>query len=123
MPNIFDRQFWRATVERMIRGAVAAVFAAYVAGDLVFDVTNIHTLNQVLVLLLGGAFSALALSLGGGAYSKNGPAFTRAEVVPATPPATHVRPQRGEGGLLYILAVVLVILVLLWVVFVLLGGR
>lgn len=80
-----DKKFWRATVERMVRGAVAAVFAAYVAGDLIFDVTNIHTVNQVLALALGGAVSALGLSAAGQAVSGNGPAFTSVEKTTPAP--------------------------------------
>jgi hypothetical protein len=79
--------FWKATLERVVRGAVAAVFAAYVAGDVVFDVTNIHTLNQVLVLAIGGAFSALALSLGVNAVNGgSGPALNGSENVTPPPP-------------------------------------
>lgn len=81
--------FWKATGERMLRGGVAAVFAAYVGGTVIFDVTNIHTLKQVLVLALGGAFSALALSLGGNAVSGNGPSFTKQEVVTPAPPTNQ----------------------------------
>lgn len=90
-----NRQFWKATGERAIRGAFAAVFAAYVAGDLIFDVTNIHTLNQVLTLALGGAFSAAALSIIGNAKSGNGPSFTRAEVVPESQIPTRTQVKEG----------------------------
>lgn len=109
-----NRTFWRATAERALRGAVAAVFAAYVAGDVVFDVTHIHTLNQILALAAGGAFSAAALSVIGNGVSKNGPSFTSAEVVPDS----QVVDQRGDVGspLLFILAAVgLIVIVLLLV--------
>lgn len=89
---MMNRQFWRATGERVLRGAGAALFAAYVAGDLIFDVTNVHTLNQVLVLAAGGAFSALVLSLAGNGVSKNGPSFTSDEVVPESQIPTGTRP-------------------------------
>jgi hypothetical protein len=110
-----NRQFWTATGERALRGAVAAVFAAYVAGDVIFDVTNIHTLGQIAALALGGAFSAAALSVIGNGVSKNGPSFTRAEVVPESQIPTHTRPQAGQAGLLYVaILVVLLVIVLLY---------
>lgn len=118
-----NRQFWKATAERAVRGAVAALFAAYVAGDLIFDVTNVHTLQQVGVLVLGGAFSATALSIIGNGVSKNGPSFTSDEVVPESQIPTHTRPQAGQGGILYVLAVVVLIVVLVWLVLALAGGR
>lgn len=118
-----NRQFWKATAERALRGAVAALFAAWVAGDLIFDVTNIHTLNQVLTLALGGAFSAAALSIAGNGVSGNGPSFTRAEVVPESEIPTHTNVERGQGGVLYLLAVVALIIVVVWLFLALFGGR
>lgn len=111
-----NSNFWKAVTERAFRGAIAALFAAYVAGDLVFDVTNIHTLNQVLALALGGAVSALGLSLAGNAVSKNGPSFTRAEAVPESTIPTHTRPQRGAVTIWTVLFVISIVLIVWFVV-------
>jgi hypothetical protein len=47
--------------------------------------------------------------------SKNGPSFTRAEVVPESQIPTHTRPQAGQAGLLYVaILVVLLVIVLLY---------
>lgn len=99
------------------------MFAAYVAGDVLFDVTNIHTLAQVATLALGGAFSAVALSIIGNGVSKNGPSFTRAEVVPESEIPTGTRPQAGEAGLVYILGVIFLVILVIWIVSALAGGR
>lgn len=80
--------FIRATGERMVRGAIAAEVGAYLAGNIVFNATSIGvTLNNVLAIGVGGAVSALALSLGINATNGgNGPALTNAEnVAPTTP--------------------------------------
>jgi hypothetical protein len=116
-----NRQFWRATAERALRGAVAAVFAAYVAGDLIFNVMNVHTWDQAGSLAVGGAFSAVALSIIGNAKSGNGPSFTRAEVVPES--QVPVANQRGQGGILYVLAVAALVIVVIWLVLAVFGHR
>lgn len=95
--KIFTRAFWEATAERMFRGAVAAEVGAYLAGNVVFDTTNIKgTLENVLAIGAGGAFSALAISLGVQKLKKNGPALVGAEILnPPTPePEPAPRIQR-----------------------------
>jgi hypothetical protein len=73
-------------IERAWRGAVAAEVGAYVAGNLVFDTTNIgFTLDNVVSIAIGGIVSALGLSAVGNAVSGNGPAFTKQEKVVKTP--------------------------------------
>lgn len=70
----------KAFIERGIRGGIAALVAVYVSGNLVFDTTHVSgSLEHIVVLFIGGAASALGLSVAGQAVSKNGPAFTRSE--------------------------------------------
>lgn len=78
---MFTRQFLRATAERVIRGAIVAVAAAYFGGDLLFDAFNVNTWRDVASLALSGAFSSLLLSIGGQALTGNGPAFTNNETL------------------------------------------
>jgi hypothetical protein len=93
--SIFTRAFWQAATERAFRGAIAAEAGAYIAGNLVFDTTHIGvTLGNVLAIAVGGAVSAFGLSVAGNAVSKNGPSFTRAEVVPESTIPTGTRPAR-----------------------------
>lgn len=66
--------------ERAVRGAVAALVAVYVSGNLVFDSTNVSgSLEHILVLAVGGAASALGLSVAGNAITKSGPSFNNSE--------------------------------------------
>lgn len=91
--SIWNKAFWKSLAERAIRGAAAAEVGAYVAGNLVFDTTNIDfTLENFLAIAVGGAVSAFGLSVAGNAVSKNGPSFTRAEVVPESTVPTGTRP-------------------------------
>lgn len=80
--------FVKATAERMVRAGIAALVAVYLAGNLVFDTTHVQSsLENILAIFVGGAVSALALSLGVQAVTKNGPALTGAEQVVPEPPA------------------------------------
>lgn len=98
MNSLFTAAFWKATAERCVRGAIAALVGAYVAGNLVFDTTNIGvTLDNVLAIAVGGAVSALLLALGVQGVKKNGPALNNAEVLTETKPA-HVK-QAGRIAL------------------------
>jgi integral membrane sensor domain MASE1 len=54
----------RPITERALRGGVAAVVGAYVAGDLVFNQVNMSSLNDWLAVFVGGALTSLALALG-----------------------------------------------------------
>jgi hypothetical protein len=114
----YNLAFWKATGERMVRGAIAALVAAYLAGNIVFDTTNI-TAENVLALAFGGAVSALALALGVQGVKKNGPALTDAEVLNPPPPAA--KDERGESVVGVLVTVVLVVL-LVWLVLALIGA-
>jgi hypothetical protein len=75
-------------IERVWRGAVAAEVAVYVSGNLVFDVTHVGvSLEHILAIAVGGAASALGLSVAGNVVSGNGPSFTKAEQVVTPPPS------------------------------------
>jgi hypothetical protein len=82
---MWTRKFWKATGERMIRGAAAAVGAVWLAGDIVFEAFNFHTWEQVGSLAVGGAFMSLIMALIGNVASGNGPAFTTDEAVKPGP--------------------------------------
>ena len=82
---MWTKAFWQATLERVIRGAVVAVAATWVGGDLVFDVFDPNTWRDFAALAISGAFSSLVLSLAGNAVSGDGPALTNSEVL--SPPA------------------------------------
>lgn len=78
--------FWKATTERMARGAAVAVFGTFFVGDKVFDALNIHTWSQVGSIAIGGAFGSLLLALAGGAVgSGDGPSFTGQEALTNPP--------------------------------------
>ena len=83
---MFTIVFWRAALERMVRGAAVAVGAAYFAGDVVFDALNVGTWSDVGSLAIGGAFGSLVLSLAGQALTGNGPSLTNQETTPPAPP-------------------------------------
>ena len=78
---MWNKEFWKATAERMIRGAAAAVGAVWLAGDAVFDAFNLHTWDQVGSLAVGGAFMSLVMALAGNVITKDGPSFNKTEVV------------------------------------------
>jgi hypothetical protein len=83
---MWTKRFWKVTAERVIRGGVAGISAVWLAGDVVFDVTNVNSWGDIGSAFAGGAFSALVLSLGGNAVSGNGPAFTENEqIIPPQP--------------------------------------
>lgn len=109
---MWTKAFWRATAERIIRGALVSVAAAYFGGDLVFDALNVNSWRDVGSLAITGAFASLLLSLGGNALTKSGPSFTDNEVL--SPPAPKPPPEAGAVDVvLAILVVVLVVVVLL----------
>lgn len=85
---MFTAAFWRATVQRMIRAAAAAVAGAYFGGDLMFDVLNINGWRDVLTLAGSTAVGTLLLCLAGDALtSGDGPAFGTIEITsPPAPP-------------------------------------
>lgn len=77
---MWTKAFWKATAERMVRGAAVAIFAVWFGGDVVFDTFVFSTWKDVGSLTISGAFGALLLALGGGAFgSGNGPSFTGQE--------------------------------------------
>lgn len=93
---MWTSEFWKATGERVIRGAVVAVAGVYVGGDLVFDLFQVDTWRDIGSLAVSGAFTSLLLSLVGNAISGNGPAFVNSEVL--SPPAPDLAHDgHGEG--------------------------
>lgn len=93
--------FLRAVIERMIRGGIAGIVAGYVAGTLVFDTLNVHTFDQVASLFIGGAVSALMISLGVQGAKKNGPALTGAEVLTPNPKVRANQTGRASAALMF----------------------
>ena len=71
----------QATVERMVRGGIAAVFAAYVGGDLVLSIITIDTVQQAVGIFVSGAIASLLMALGINAKTKTGPAINKAESI------------------------------------------
>lgn len=68
--------FWKATSERMLRGAAVAIFAVWFGGDVVFNTFDFSTWKDVGSLAVSGAFGSLLLALAGSAVgSSNGPSF------------------------------------------------
>ncbi len=78
---MWNLEFWKATLERMVRGAAAALIAVFFVGDIVFDALSASTWQQAGAIALGGAFSSLLFSLVGNAATGNGPAITRNETL------------------------------------------
>lgn len=77
---MWTKEFWKATTERVIRGAAVAVFGGFFAGDVVFDAMNVNTWADVGSLAIGGAFGSLLLSLIGNTVGTgSGPSLTGAE--------------------------------------------
>jgi shikimate kinase len=77
--SIWDKAFWAATVERMLRGF--AIAALGVLGGEAFDAINGVDWVNVLGIGAGGAVLSLLFSLAGQAVSGNGPSFVQAETV------------------------------------------
>lgn len=90
---MWTKDFWKATVERIVQGAALAVFGGFFGGDVVFNSLNFNTWADVGSVAIAGAFGALVLSLAGNAVSGNGPAFTKVEVVDPNGPAPPAPPQ------------------------------
>lgn len=77
---MWTRKFWKATGERVVRGAAVAVGAAFFAGDVVFDALNLNTWAEVGSVAIGGAFCSLVLAIAGAQFgSGDGPSFSDAE--------------------------------------------
>lgn len=114
--------FVQATIERMIRGGIAAVAAAYVAGNLILGTINVDTFHQVLGLFIGGAIASLLMALGVQGLTKKGPALTSAENLTATSSAKHKPVQGGWGDAGLILLVYIAIAVTLLLFRVRFGG-
>lgn len=75
----------KATLERMWRGGVVAVAAAYVGGQLVLDdmsfQSGVHLVRVVATLFAAGAAGSLLLALGISVKTKTGPALNKAEQI------------------------------------------
>lgn len=85
---MWSKEFWLAALERMVRGAAAAVGGAYIVGDKVFEALNVSTWADIGSLAIGGAFVSLVMSLAGNKFGSGaGPSFLGSEKVdPAGPP-------------------------------------
>ena len=107
--------FVQAVIERMVRGGIAGVVAGYVAGTLVFDTLNVHTFDQVASLFIGGAISALLISLGIQGATKKGPALTSAENLTPSP-GQHKLGQGGvvDAGLILLVYIAIAVTLLLF---------
>lgn len=88
--TIWQRAFWKATVERMVRGFAIAALTA-LGADAVDVIGGLDWLN-VLGFGGGGALLSLLMSLAGNAVSGNGPSFTATEQVD---PAAY-QPRRAK---------------------------
>lgn len=77
--TIWQRAFWKATLERMLRGF--AIGMTLVIG--IEDRFNVFEADwtKALGYGLGGAFLSLLLSLTGNAVSGNGPSFSQTEQI------------------------------------------
>lgn len=78
--NIWTRTYWKATVERMIRGGAAATISTFVVGDQVMNAFTIDW-SEAGGLFLGGAAASMLFSLIGNAATGEGPAITHAETL------------------------------------------
>lgn len=76
---MWNKIFWKAASERMVRAAAAAVFGAYFAGDVVFDVMSLNSWGDAGAVGAGAAIGSLLLSLIGNGATGSGPAFTKNE--------------------------------------------
>jgi hypothetical protein len=76
--SIWQKDFWKAAVERMVRGA--AIGAGTIVGGDVFNAFEADW-ERIGGAAAGGAFLSLLFSLIGNAASGNGPSFTSTEQV------------------------------------------
>jgi len=88
---MWTKEFWKSTLERVIRGGIAALGGALVAGDWVFDVFNLNSIQDGVAVFAGGALTSFIMAFLGGQFgSGNGPSFTGVEVLdpngPKPPP-------------------------------------
>lgn len=87
---MWTKAFWKATSERMIRGAAVAVFGAFFVGDKIFNSLSVNTWSDVLSLAIGGGFGSLLLCLGGSALGDGaGPSFLGTERLKPDNPGRH----------------------------------
>lgn len=78
---MWTKEFWKATAERVIRGAAVAIFAGYFGGDKVFDALNVNTWSDAGALGISGAVGSLLLCLIGGLATGSGPSITNQETL------------------------------------------
>lgn len=71
---MWTKAFWKATGERVVRGAAVAMFAGFFGGDVTFDAMNVNTWQDFGALGVSGAVGSLLLCLIGGATSGDNPA-------------------------------------------------
>lgn len=83
---MWTKDFWKAALERMVRGGAAALGGSLVAGDWLFDLWNLNSLQDGVTVFVGGALTSLLLALAGNAVSGTGPSFNNVEVVEPSPP-------------------------------------
>jgi hypothetical protein len=81
--SIWTRAYWKATLERMVRGF--AIAALVPLGGQAVDIIHGLDWQNVLGLGGGGAVLSLLLSLAGQQVSGNGPSFIKDEAVEPQP--------------------------------------
>lgn len=87
---IWTGDFWKAALERMVRGfAIAAI--TVLGHDAIDAIGGVDWIN-VVSFGLGGAVLSLLFSLAGNATSGNGPSFTSTEAIDTD---NHYRPRRA----------------------------
>jgi hypothetical protein len=88
--TMWNRRYWAAVTERMLRGFAIGVLL--VVGGNLFDVFTVDW-PRALGFGLGGALLSLLMSLAGNVTSGNGPSFVRAEKVATPQPVAPVGGQ------------------------------
>lgn len=77
---MWTREFWKATFERMIRSAAAAVLGTWTLADGVLDMVSFNP-EKALAIAGGAAAYSLLFALSGNVVTGNGPAFNKDEHV------------------------------------------
>lgn len=113
------KKFWdnlnptvKATIERMWRGGLVAVVAAYAGGVIDLNGINPDTIQAALGIFVSGAVASLLLALGISASTGTGPALNKGEQLPK-------KAAKNQGGAINIavseiLLFVLTLVVVLW---------
>lgn len=110
LEKLWAKPLVKATVERMWRGGVVAVAAAYAGGQLDLNGINPDTITTAVGIFISGAIASLLLASGVTAVTGS-PAINRAESF-ETPISHRRRNQNGQSVLWVVLVVVLILLLL-----------